>query len=200
MNGERCFCPFCGRLVSPVWQHCAACGRTLESSLAHGTEEKTTGLIPTVTKSLVPRNERRWNEVLLRLRLGELDKAGMLLSEVISETPRDAQALALLGSIRLRQRRIAEAQRYLDQAVLMAPHAPFVHFKLAEYWLALGVPSRALAELDEAEAAASDDLDLVIQIRAEARKVRAGTRGSILLEPPALSGIFRRTRSSLSAV
>ena len=198
MNGERRFCPFCGQPVSPAWQHCAACGGALAAAADRG-DEPSTAMTKTVTESPVPPGERHWTEALLRLKLGELDEAGALLSEIVLATPKDAQALALLGSVRLRQKRIEEAQGYLDKAVLMAPGSPFVRLKFAEYWLALGVPSRALEELDEAEAAANDDLDLVARIRAKARAIQAGTQGTILLEPPALPGIFRKRRSGASA-
>jgi predicted Zn-dependent protease len=198
MNAERRFCPFCGRPVSPEWQHCVACGGALATVIASG-NEPSKAMTPTVTESPAPRDERRWNEALLRLKLGELEAAGKLLSDIVLATPRDARALALLGAVRLRQHRIEEAQAYLDKAVLMAPDSPFVRLKLAEYWLALGVPSRALAELDEAEAAANDDVDLVIQVRAAARKIRAGTSGTILLQPPELPGIFKRRHAGASA-
>lgn len=176
------YCPYCGQPAVPAWKHCPACGKQLPA-----TEIDRTGEIPG-PESPGSRKDDRLGKAISKLRLGELDRAKEIVSSLLRDIPQDAEALALLGSIYLHQYRIGEAKQYLDRAILLAPDSTFVRLKLAEYWLALGIPSRAFEELTTAEEQAVDDTQLLLYIRSLSRNLRNKTRGNVLLQPAALPG------------
>src|ERR1700752_660385 len=55
------------------------------------------------------------------IQTGKLDEAEALLWDVLTRHPEDAEALNLLGSIRLRQKRFAESETLLRRAISLAP-------------------------------------------------------------------------------
>lgn len=190
------YCPYCGQQAASGWMHCPACGKRLESIVSDETASGPSGDWSTVLGD-------RWGDAILRLRLGELDKAHECLSSLLLDNPENPKVLALLGSVCLRQYRVEEAQRYLEQAAALDPDSAFVRLKLAEYWLALGIPTRAFEEIAKAEAGATDDIPLLIHIRSFSKDLRAKTRGNVLREPPALPhigvpGIIKRMRQRTS--
>ena len=173
------YCPYCGQSALAAWKHCPACGKELP--------ERTVTYIPGITAvdDGSDRN-KKWREVISQIRNGEPDKASISLSALLQSFPQDAEALALLGSICLHQYKIDKASDYLERAVVLAPDSTFVRMKMAEYWVALGIPARALEELDKAEAFAADDLYLRSEIIAYSKHVREKTGGNIVRAPPPL--------------
>jgi predicted Zn-dependent protease len=129
-----------------------------------------------------------WNRAVSYFRREQFDAAAGCISTLLEACPQDAMAHAFLGSIFIRLYRVDDAFQHLDLAAQIAPESPFVRMKMAEYWVALGVPARALEELKKAELSAADNLPLYDSIRNFSREMRSKTRGNIDRTPPAFFG------------
>lgn len=180
-EGSARYCPYCGQSTAADWRYCPGCSTALPwaAGMNDMTGEKTAN---------APARDTRWDRALLSFRQGKLDLAAECITALLQDSPEDGPAHALMGAIFLRRYQIEEARQHLERAILLAPASPFVRLKMAEYWVALGIPSRALEELAEAESFAADDLPLYNQIRAFSKDLRDRTRGNILSQPPALPG------------
>jgi tetratricopeptide (TPR) repeat protein len=66
-------------------------------------------------------NSQKVSRATTLIRTGKLDEAEGVLWEVLSRDPENAQALNLLGAIRLRQKRFAESETLLRRATSLAP-------------------------------------------------------------------------------
>lgn len=195
MNNSLRYCPYCGKAAALNWKYCAACGKGLPEQVSTEIADVPDPKIAAVQK------ESQWDKAIISVRLGELDIARQVLTSLLADSPQNFQALALLGSVCLRQRRIEEAKHHLDLALKQAPESAFVRMKMAEYWMALGIPSRALEELARAEEFAAADIPLLIEIRTFSKGLQDKMRGNLIREPPALPAgsvteILRRIRRS----
>ncbi len=196
MDRSNHYCPHCGRSVLATWKYCPGCAGLLPSA------DSVRAGDPQGEQSIGPTGDRRLDEALLRLREGDLDSAGDCIQQVLRESPGRAEAHALWGTISLRRYKVQEANQHLEEAVRLAPSSPFVRLKVAEYWVALGVPARAMEELVIAESSAANDLPLFHQIRLFSRDLRNKTSGTLPRQAPALPKLairewIGRTRSKL---
>ena len=197
------FCPFCGQPVLPTWKHCPGCGQQVLNIETPDVK----GSVPATITEIEGKNhpaggDNRWAEAVLQMRMGELELAHVSLAALSRDYPQDANVLALLGELYLRQYHAQEARQYLDQAILLEPNSPLIHLRMADYWVALGVPSRAFEEITRAEEYAAGNAGLLIKIRDFSKRLKEKTRGNILLETPVISsgyrGIFKRTERNVS--
>ena len=147
-------------------------------------------------KSVDTSRNEKWSEAVSLLKNWEPERALASLSALLHLFPDDAEALALSGSIYLHRYQVPEAEKYLERALAAAPESVFVRLKMAEYWAALGVPRRALDELKKAESLAGENMPLRREVVSYSTAVMEKTKGSILREPPALSGGFSRGLSN----
>src|SRR5215203_514007 len=87
---------------------------------------------------------------------GELRRAESLLSAVLAASPRDADALNLLGVLRARQQRGAEAERLFRRALAAEPSHLGAHVNLGELLVMAGRAGEALDLLLAAHRLAPD--------------------------------------------
>src|SRR5215207_10295450 len=83
-------------------------------------------------------NLRRLEQAAAALVAGELQRAEALLGAVLAAAPRDADALNLLGVVRARQQRGAEAERLFRRALDADPSHLGAHVNLGELLLVSG--------------------------------------------------------------
>ena len=91
---------------------------------------------------------------------GKLDAAEGLLWEVLTRHPENAEALNLLGSIRLRQKRFAEAETLLRRAISLAPNLQSAHVNLARVFQAQSETDKEIAALLDAARLAPSDAEV----------------------------------------
>ena len=84
------------------------------------------------------------------IRTGKLDEAEGLLWDVLKQHPENAQALNLLGSIRLEQKRFAESETLLNRAITLAPDILPAHINLARVFHGQGETEKEIAILMDA--------------------------------------------------
>ncbi len=181
INSSARYCPFCGEPAPAVWVHCAACGKQLpERDLAR--------ISAASSGTANPSRDGKWSKAIDLVRDGELDQASGCLAGLIESFPQDAEAMALMGSIYLRKYQVDKAALLLENAVAASPGSIFVRVKTAEYWLALGVPARALEELARAETLAEGDHALRRELKLYSLKVKASQAGKITHQAPSMPG------------
>lgn len=91
------------------------------------------------------------------IRAGRLDEAEALLWGVLIRHPENAEALNLLGSIRLQQKRYAESETLLRRAISLAPDFLPARTNLTRVYHAHGEDDNELAELLDAARLAPGD-------------------------------------------
>jgi len=91
---------------------------------------------------------------------GKLDTAEELLWKVLTQHPDDAEALNLLGSIRLQQKRFAESETLLQRSIALAPSQLPAHKNLARAFHAEGETDKEIAALQDAASLAPNDADV----------------------------------------
>ncbi len=94
------------------------------------------------------------------IQAGKLDAAEGLLWQVLTRHPENAQALNLLGSIRLGQKRFAEAETLLRRAISLAPQSVPSYVNLARVFHAQDETDKEVATLLEAARLAPSDADV----------------------------------------
>lgn len=94
------------------------------------------------------------------IRAGRLDEAEALLWDVLARHPENAEALNLLGSIRLQQKRYAESETLLRRAISLAPDLLPARTNLTRLYHAQGEADKELAELLEAGRLAPGDAEI----------------------------------------
>ena len=94
------------------------------------------------------------------IQAGKLDAAEALLWDVLAKHPENAEALNLLGSIRLRQKRFAESETLLRRAINLAPGLLPAHMNLAKVFHAQAETDKEVAELLEAARLAPGDAEV----------------------------------------
>ncbi len=93
------------------------------------------------------------------IRTGKLDEAEGVLWEVLSRDPENAQALNLLGSVRLRQKRFAESETLLRRATNLAPELLPAYLNLARVFHDQGETDKEIVVLLDAVRLAPDDAE-----------------------------------------
>jgi tetratricopeptide (TPR) repeat protein len=91
------------------------------------------------------------------IQTGKLDEAEGLLWDVLKQHPENAQALNLLGSIRLQQKRFAESETLLNRATSLAPDLLPAYINLARVFHAQAEADKEIATLQDAARLASSD-------------------------------------------
>jgi tetratricopeptide (TPR) repeat protein len=91
------------------------------------------------------------------IQTGKLDEAEALLWDVLTRHPENAEALNLLGSIRLQQKRFAESETLLRRAVSLSPDLLPAHMNLVRAFHAQAETDKEVAELVEAARLAPGD-------------------------------------------
>ncbi|MBI1776157.1 MAG: tetratricopeptide repeat protein [Proteobacteria bacterium] len=110
-------------------------------------------------------NSRRLLEAALgQHRLGRLDEAASLYRQLLSNQPRHAQALQLLGTLEQQRGRSAAALRLMRQAVALEPSIAWYHGNVAEAQRAAGHRKAAVASARRGHAilAAAEETLLVL--------------------------------------
>jgi tetratricopeptide (TPR) repeat protein len=93
------------------------------------------------------------------IRTGKLDEAEGVLWEVLSRDPENAQALNLLGGVRLRQKRFAESETLLRRATSLAPEFLPAYLSLARVFRDQGETDMEIVALLDAARLAPNDAE-----------------------------------------
>lgn len=107
---------------------------------------------------------RRLEQAAAALGAGELQKAEALLGAVLAASPRDADALNLLGVVRARQQKSVEAERLFRRALVAEPSHLGAHVNLAELLVVTGRESEALDVLLAAHKLAPERPDVNLNL------------------------------------
>lgn len=91
------------------------------------------------------------------IRNAKLDEAEGLLWQVLTSHPENAEALNLLGSIRLQQKRYAESETLLRRAISLSSSLLTAYINLAHLYEVEGDKDKEVADLLEAERVAPND-------------------------------------------
>ena len=89
----------------------------------------------------------RFNIAISHRRLGELDQAVTEFYRVLELKPDDEKANHELGSLLLQLHRFVESEPHLQKALDKNAENPFLHFELANLYLAMGKPTLAREHL-----------------------------------------------------
>ena len=95
---------------------------------------------------------------------GQLDAAEKTLWTVLSADPNDSEALTLLGIVRGRQKRYAEAEALFRRVLQLAPKSLVAHRNLAEALIAQNKPGAALDEYKEVAKLAPGDYSARVEL------------------------------------
>ncbi len=105
-------------------------------------------------------DSRKVNAAATLIKAGKLNEAETRLWDVLTRHPENAQALDLLGSIRLQQKRWAESETLLRRAISLAPDLLPAYINLARVFRAQGETDKEVAELQEAARLAPSDAEV----------------------------------------
>jgi tetratricopeptide (TPR) repeat protein len=100
------------------------------------------------------------------IRNGKVSAAEISLTSILAESPRNANALNLLGVVRAKQERPAEAERLFQRALNSSPTHIGAHINLAELFLATDRAQLALPVLLSAHKLAPDRSDINLKLAA----------------------------------
>ncbi|HKZ81552.1 MAG TPA: tetratricopeptide repeat protein [Pyrinomonadaceae bacterium] len=89
----------------------------------------------------------RLQQAASEISAGNLKKAETILTSVLAGRPRDPDTLNLLGVVRAQQNRTAEAERLLRRAVAISPTHVGAYINLAELYVTMDRPQRAMQML-----------------------------------------------------
>jgi predicted Zn-dependent protease len=131
------FCPYCASGAESDWAFCQGCGRRLPGAAAGAMDERDQHVADT------------WQRALRHMETNDLDDAERVTSELMDIGCDAGDVSAMRGAIQLRRSNLEEATALLDIAVEQSPHSPFVRLKRAEYWRAIGIPQKAIDEINE---------------------------------------------------
>jgi Flp pilus assembly protein TadD len=102
-------------------------------------------------------DSQKVNRSAILIQTGKLDEAEGLLWEVLTRNPDNAEALNLLGRVRLQQKRFAESETLLRRAASLAPELLPAYINLAGVFHAQGETDKELATLTDASRLAPSD-------------------------------------------
>jgi tetratricopeptide (TPR) repeat protein len=105
------------------------------------------------------------------IQTGKLDEAEGLLWGVLTQHPENAEALNLLGSIRLKQKRFAESETLLHRAISLAPDLLPAYMNLARVFHAQAETDKEFAALLDAARLAPGDAEVNCSLAAAYLKV-----------------------------
>ena len=88
---------------------------------------------------------------------GQLEEAETIVWDVLTRHPDDAEALNLLGSIRLQQKRFAESETLLRRAITLSPKLLPAYINLAHVFHAQDENDKEIAALLDASRVAPKD-------------------------------------------
>jgi tetratricopeptide (TPR) repeat protein len=94
------------------------------------------------------------------IQTGKLDEAEGLLWEVLTRHPENAEALNLLGSVRLQQKRFAESETLLRRASTLSPGLLTAYINLARVFHAQSETDKEIVALLDAARLAPSDADV----------------------------------------
>lgn len=94
------------------------------------------------------------------VKAGKLPEAEAQLWDVLTRHPENAQALNLLGSIRLQQKRFAEAETLLRRAISLTPDLLSARLNLAQTFHAQNESDKEIAALVEAQGVAPSNSEV----------------------------------------
>ena len=183
---EAKHCTFCGALREPSWRYCQSCGTQMPGMAANPSAPDPFALA--------------WQGAQQAIDAGRFEDAERLLQELELAAPAHPDVSALKGALRLRQFRTEEAWEGLESALRSAPDSAFVHLKLAEYWLALGMPAKAREHSRQSKDLSQDTPQLNRQAVAMLKHVEEKSRLSFERDTTSVarSGLLRifRTHSA----
>lgn len=157
MHGD--FCPACGFRRQSTDRFCRGCGDALtaearasgpiteaETLVARGELDEA---LATIQRALgdVERADLLVAQATLYLRRGDVERAERSLERATVVDPVYAVAYAYQGGLLFNRGKVDESEALLDKAVDLDPKDLLVRVKRAEFWLRLGVLSRAEEEL-----------------------------------------------------
>jgi tetratricopeptide (TPR) repeat protein len=90
------------------------------------------------------------SEAIALINEGQIEKAEAICRTAVSRNAEDINMVALLGATLLKSRKLAEAERYLRQAIKLAPSFAKPHEDLGHLLLTSGRPEEAVAILEKA--------------------------------------------------
>lgn len=166
------YCPSCGSKVDPSWKHCARCGNALPVL-----DAGETGASQPPSERDRLRNEL-WQAALGLMRQSKLDEAETAVGKFLDNFPNNADGHALAAAILVKLYRMDDARVHLDRAQQIDPSSAYVHISSAQYWLALGMFSEALEDLEKADAASADDPMLHNNLHMSIRQLREKAKGA----------------------
>ncbi len=139
----------CIRNVRPwsTWRKSAVCTAAVLAMLAFST----------VSLGADEDSQKKVAGATALLQAGKLNEAETQLWDVLTRHPENAEALNLLGSVRLRQKRFAESETLLRRAVSLAPGLLSARMNLARAYHAQDETEKEVAELLEATRLAPGD-------------------------------------------
>jgi predicted TPR repeat methyltransferase len=97
-----------------------------------------------------PSVDQMMKQAMQQHRAGRLREAESLYRQVITRIPGQADALHLLGTIALQERRYADAQNLFEQAIAARPTEAVFQFNYATLWRNTGQRDHAIAALRQA--------------------------------------------------
>jgi len=131
------------------------------------------------------------------LALGQVEKAAAVLEPARRHSPRDPAMLAVLGDLRLAQRRPAEAVEALELALREQPAATRLHYPLAQAYRRLGEDGKAREHLGRSGGVGVRPRDPVLEMVLAQRRgarvhVAEGRRALAAGDVPGAAAAFRR--------
>ncbi|MCM3874325.1 MAG: tetratricopeptide repeat protein, partial [Pyrinomonadaceae bacterium] len=109
-------------------------------------------------------NLNRLTEAAKAIGLGQLPKAESLLKSVLATSPKDADALNLLGVVRAQEQKLADAERLFRLALAASPTHVGAHVNLGELLLTMNRTSEAAPILRTAHQLAPERADVNLNL------------------------------------
>jgi len=106
----------------------------------------------------------RLMEAVSAINQDRLPQAETLLKSVLAVSPNDADAINLLGVIRAKQARFAEAEKLFRLSIVQSPKHLGAHINLAELFLTTNRPTLATPILLSAHRLAPDRPDIILKL------------------------------------
>ena len=100
------------------------------------------------------------------IQAGKLDEAAAILWDVLTQNPQNAEALNLLGSVRLQQKRYAESETLLRRATALSPNLLPAYVNLARLFHAQEETDQEIAALLDASRLAPKDAEVSCNLAA----------------------------------
>ncbi|MGA7635136.1 MAG: tetratricopeptide repeat protein, partial [Terriglobales bacterium] len=144
------------RKVGPrsTWRKAAICTLALFAVLAFPTASLAAG------HDSQDEDSQKVSGAVKLIQTGKLDEAEARLWEVLTRHPENAEALNLLGNIRMQQKRFAESETLLRRAISLAPDLLPAYMNLARVFHAQAEPDKEVAALLDAARVSPSDAEV----------------------------------------